>query len=58
LRLLAEQLIDEGAPLVAIDPHLDNFRARRAYQKAGFRSEREVVTGEGPAMLMIYKGEP
>ena len=58
LRLLAEQLIDEGAPLVAIDPHIHNFRARGAYEKAGFRTEGEVMTGEGPAMLMIYKREP
>jgi aminoglycoside 6'-N-acetyltransferase len=58
LRLLAEQLIDEGAPLVAIDPHIHNFRARGAYEKAGFRKECEVMTGEGPAMLMIYKREP
>jgi aminoglycoside 6'-N-acetyltransferase len=55
LRLLAEQLIDEGAPLVAIDPHIHNFRARRAYEKAGFRYQCEVMTGEGPAMLMIYQ---
>ena len=54
LRLLAEQLIDEGAPLVAIDPHVHNVRARGAYEKAGFRTEGEVMTGEGPAMLMIY----
>jgi aminoglycoside 6'-N-acetyltransferase len=54
LRLLAEQLIDEGAPLVAIDPHIDNSRARRAYEKAGFRSEGKVMTSEGPAMLMIF----
>jgi aminoglycoside 6'-N-acetyltransferase len=58
LRLLAEQLIYEGAPLVAIDPHTHNFRARRAYEQAGFRTEGEVMTGEGPAMLMIYKRQP
>ena len=58
LRLLAEQLIEEGAPLVAIDPHVHNIRARRAYEKAGFRNEREIMTGEGPAMLMIYKRQP
>jgi aminoglycoside 6'-N-acetyltransferase len=58
LRLLAEQLIDEGAPLVAIDPHVHNIRARRAFEKAGFHTECEVMTGEGPAMLMIYKRQP
>lgn len=54
LRLLAERLCDEGAPLVAIDPHADNLRARRAYAKAGFVGERPVATEAGPAVLMIY----
>ena len=56
LRLLAERLRAEGAPLVAIDPHVDNFRARRAYEKAGFRGEEIVETSEGPAVLMIFAG--
>ena len=56
LRLLAERLRAEGAPLVAIDPHVDNFRARHAYEKAGFRGEGIVETGEGPAVLMIFAG--
>ena len=36
LRLIAERLCAEGAPLVTIDPIVDNLRARRAYAKAGF----------------------
>ena len=36
LRLLADRLIAERAPLIAIDPDVDNLRARRAYAKAGF----------------------
>src|SRR5262249_18817034 len=39
LRLLAERLVSEGAPLVAIDPDLKNLRARRAYANAGFVEE-------------------
>jgi aminoglycoside 6'-N-acetyltransferase len=55
LRLLAERLSAEGAPLVAIDPAIDNLRARRAYEKAGFSFEALVTTEAGPAALMIYE---
>jgi aminoglycoside 6'-N-acetyltransferase len=48
LRLLAERLSAEGAPLVAIDPAADNLRARRAYERAGFRMEGQVETEAGP----------
>ena len=58
LRLLAEQLLARGAPVVAIDPDVDNLRARRAYFNAGFRGEEVVETGEGPAVLMLFAGEP
>jgi aminoglycoside 6'-N-acetyltransferase len=55
LRLLAERLCAEGAPLVAIDPAIDNVRTRRAYEKAGFRPQATVVSEEGPAVLMLYE---
>ena len=55
LRLLAERLCAEGAPLVAIDPAEGNLRARRAYEKAGFRVEARVVAEAGPAVLMRYQ---
>jgi aminoglycoside 6'-N-acetyltransferase len=54
LRLLAQRLRAEGAPVVAIDPDQHNLRARRAYAKAGFRGDTVVETGEGPAILMIF----
>jgi aminoglycoside 6'-N-acetyltransferase len=54
LRLLAEFLCAEGAPLVAIDPDASNLRARRAYAKAGFVGAGEVATDAGRAMLMIF----
>lgn len=54
LRLVAERLTAGGAPVVAIDPDVDNMRARRAYERAGFRGETIVETGEGPAVLMIF----
>jgi aminoglycoside 6'-N-acetyltransferase len=56
LRLLAARLRSEGAPLVAIDPDVDNLRARRAYANAGFHGDTIVATGEGPAVLMIFDG--
>ena len=55
LRRLAELLCAEGAPLVAIDPAGDNFRARRAYEKAGFRAQATVATESDPAALMLYE---
>ena len=55
LRLLAERLCVDGAPLVAIDPAEGNLRAQRAYERAGFRVEARVVTETGPAVLMLYE---
>ncbi|MDQ3558113.1 MAG: acetyltransferase, partial [Pseudomonadota bacterium] len=54
LRAFAEMLIAGGAPVVAIDPDLDNHRARRAYARAGFVGDDDVETGEGPAVLMLF----
>jgi aminoglycoside 6'-N-acetyltransferase len=56
LRLVAERLKAEGAPVVAIDPDVDNARARRAYERAGFRGDAIVETEEGPAVLMTFDG--
>src|SRR5262249_11211411 len=39
LRELAQMLIDEGSPAVAIDPAAKNERARRAYTRAGFEGD-------------------
>jgi RimJ/RimL family protein N-acetyltransferase len=46
----------EGAPVVAIDPDVDNARARRAYEKAGFLGDAIVQAGEGLAILMTFDG--
>lgn len=54
LRLLAEQLHAEGAPVVAVDPDPGNLRARRAYENADFRGSVEVDTEWGPAILMTF----
>lgn len=57
LRLLAERLMREGAPIVAIDPDRNNIRARRAYARAGFRGDTVVDTEAGLAILMLFEGE-
>ena len=54
-RLLAERLIDNGAPVVAIDPDVDNHRARGAYRKAGFCGDTVIQTVDGPVVLMIFR---
>jgi len=56
LRVLAEQLMLEGASCVAVDPAPENIRAVRAYRRAGFRGDRMVETERGPAVLMILGG--
>jgi aminoglycoside 6'-N-acetyltransferase len=55
LRVLAERLMAEGAPVVAIDPAVANLRARRAYEKAGFRGDTTVETADGSAVLLIFE---
>ncbi len=57
LRLMAQRLRAAGAPVVAIDPSVDNVRARRAYAKAGFRGETVVAAAAGPAILMTFDGD-
>ncbi len=54
LRQLAEELIAAGAPVVAIDPGLDNVRAQRAYGKAGFTRIDRFETSDGPVVLMLF----
>ena len=56
MRLIARQLIAEGAPCVLVDPDPDNLRARRAYTGAGFGQDRLVRTPDGMAVLMVFKG--
>ena len=58
LKALALRLKRAGAPVVAIDPDVENIRARRAYGNASFRAEAVVETGDGPAALMIFIGSP
>ena len=53
IRTFVDNLLQAGAPRVITDPSPDNTRAIRAYQKAGFRTERPVDTPDGVALLMV-----
>ena len=48
----AEALFEEGSPRVIADPHVDNERAIRTCQKAGFRSLGERTSRYGRVCLM------
>jgi aminoglycoside 6'-N-acetyltransferase len=52
-----EALFDEGAPRVIIDPHPDNRRAIRAYEKAGFRAIGRRSSRYGDVVLMEIDAE-
>ena len=46
---------DPAVSTVQTDPSPDNPRAIRSYARAGFRVQREVVTPEGRALLMLRR---
>jgi aminoglycoside 6'-N-acetyltransferase len=53
VRAHVERLFAAGAPVIGTDPHPDNARAIRAYEKAGFVIASEPMdTRWGRAMLM------
>lgn len=53
VRLHCGLLFAAGAPAIGTDPHPDNMRARRAYEKAGFRAAGgPVETLWGLAIVM------
>lgn len=53
VRLHCDRLFAAGAPAIGADPHPDNGRAIRAYQKAGFAiTSGPVDTRWGRALLM------
>lgn len=49
---LSALLFEEGATRLIIDPHPDNKRAIRAYEKAGFVAFDTRSSAYGPAFLM------
>ena len=57
VRQFTDMLFDEGCPRVVIDPHPDNLRAIRAYEKAGFRAFDTRTSIYGPALMMARDAE-
>jgi len=52
IRQFSEALFVAGVPKILVDPSPLNHRAIRAYEKAGFRSIREIATPDGAALMM------
>ena len=53
VRAHCDRLLDAGAPAIGTDPHPDNKRAIRAYEKAGFAvAGGPLDTRWGRAILM------
>ncbi len=52
LRCLIARLFQAGVPAIGIDPHPDNKRAIRAYEKLGFKGDKERETKWGRVLLM------
>ncbi|MBC7976839.1 MAG: GNAT family N-acetyltransferase [Myxococcales bacterium] len=53
VRAHCDRLFAAGAPAIGTDPHPDNARARRAYEKAGFQvASPPIDTRWGRAILM------
>ncbi|MEO9336140.1 GNAT family N-acetyltransferase [Mesorhizobium sp. SB112] len=57
LEEFVEQLFEEGAPRVIIDPDPKNARAIRAYEKAGFATFDRRETIYGKAVMMARDAE-
>ena len=61
VRQFVDELFDEGAPRVIIDPDPANKRAIRAYEKAGFVAFDTRTSIYGPALMMARdapEGDP
>lgn len=56
VRAFVDRLFDEPAVTkVQTDPSPNNHRAIRSYRRAGFQDQAEVLTPDGPALLMVRR---
>ncbi|MET0355866.1 MAG: GNAT family N-acetyltransferase [Cellvibrio sp.] len=56
IKTFISQLLKEpNVSKIQTDPSPDNKRAINCYRKVGFHEIGEVITPDGPAMLMLYK---
>jgi RimJ/RimL family protein N-acetyltransferase len=55
LRAFTEWLVGQGCRTIIIDPDLENSRAVRAYEKAGFRPIPQLLGGTGDTLIMQYE---
>lgn len=44
--------MDHSASKIRVDPRPDNIRAIKCYESVGFRIQGQIVTPDGPAILM------
>lgn len=57
VRVMAESLWAKGHRHITIDPHAENHRAIRAYEKAGFRPIDSLSGQTGDYLIMRYDPE-
>ena len=56
VRALCERLFaDETVTSIIVDPHPENLRSVRCFEKVGFVRERELQTPDGAALLLRLK---
>ena len=58
VRLICARLFEEpDVESIIVDPHPDNARSIRCFEKAGFIAERRLSTPDGEALLMRLRRE-
>lgn len=55
LKAFIAMLLKEGRKTILIDPHPDNIRAIRSYEKVGFRPVPHLLGRTGNCLLMRYE---
>ena len=55
LRAFAERLVNQGYRTIIIDPDPNNGRAVRAYERAGFRANPQLLGRTGDTLIMQYE---